>query len=546
MKRYIGYIIESAEARTEDFLKNQVTSPESDFFGGLPDDILNVKPTIYGIATATAVYLCRDSRFYGDGELYRAICCALDFAAANQRPSGRFDYPVCNFDFAPDTAFCFKRLFDTYVLAEKYKDEADTAALREKCLKILHLAAEGISHGGFHTPNHRWAIASALCGASKLFSDDAEFSRSLRKRADEYLAEGIDCDADGEYSERSSGNYSAVVNRAIIGIYEATGDTSYLDYVFRNLDMLLCFIERDGVIFTENSTRQDKGARIYADKYFYQYLYAATSPFVSSDLARKFDAAAHKIISDCKKRGYLAPDCLHFLMARDNMLSHEFEGCGYLPFYRRFFGESGILRVMNEKYSLTVMRGSSAFLHFSVGDLKITAKIGESLCEVRNFIPQAAECCDGGCAVEAHVNSWYYAPRGVPTDPRDNSERERIISASLETRVFVTEHEDGAELHISTSGLDRVPLRLEICVPSGTRLENETVSFSANPSGRMILRSGYLDMTYGGHTVLLKDGFCEHEFKGHYSGEESDGGKFTIFCNAYTPVDKTISLTVIK
>src|SRR5690606_2938657 len=95
----------------------------------------------------------------------------------------------------------------------------------------------------------------------------------FRERAYKYLNEGIDCNEYGEYAERSSGNYNHVNNEQMIILAKETGDPSYLEYVRRNLDMMINYFEPDGTIFTGNSTRQDRGKKVYPDIYYNQYLY---------------------------------------------------------------------------------------------------------------------------------------------------------------------------------------------------------------------------------------------------------------------------------
>ena len=53
----------------------------------------------------------------------------------------------------------------------------------------------------------------------------------------EYFVEPVDCTDDGEYSERSSGNYNAVVNTAMIMLCEELNDKRFLEYVERNLNI---------------------------------------------------------------------------------------------------------------------------------------------------------------------------------------------------------------------------------------------------------------------------------------------------------------------
>ena len=64
--------------------------------------------------------------------------------------------------------------------------------------------------------NHRWGICAALMQAAKLFADDTEFAKSLMDRTDFIpFRKVLIGNAEGEYAERSTGNYNAVVNNAI-------------------------------------------------------------------------------------------------------------------------------------------------------------------------------------------------------------------------------------------------------------------------------------------------------------------------------------------
>ena len=95
---------------------------------------------------------------------------------------------------------------------------------------------------------------SMLC--AKLF-DKPE----CRTAAEAILKEGNDCNEDGEYAERSAGNYNRINNDAMIMLAVATGDESYYAPVLRNLEMMLTYIDPDDSIFTNNSTRWDMGKK---------------------------------------------------------------------------------------------------------------------------------------------------------------------------------------------------------------------------------------------------------------------------------------------
>ena len=352
MERYMAHLLKGAEYRTKQFMGSQVGDPASLQYGGIKGDIWEAKPTIYALTSALAVYFHKDSCFYKNEQLYAAVNLALDFIERTQREDGSFDYPSCNFKSAADTSFCFKRLIAAYRLLVKYGDSSDEAitVLKEKYLTIMHKALDAIREGGFHTPNHRWGIAAALLQGSNLFAEEDGFAAGLKARADQYLAEGIDGDEDGEYAERSTGNYNAVVNNAMMAMYQETGDEAFLGYVERNLSMMLTYMDPDDTIFTQNSTRQDQGKLEYADKYFYQYLYMC-----SREHCPAFDGAAHKIIKDNMERGDLAPDCLHIVMNHDEMMGYHFKEYGFLEEYRKFFRHAGVLRVRKPSYTYTCL-----------------------------------------------------------------------------------------------------------------------------------------------------------------------------------------------
>ncbi len=546
MERYMKHLLKGAEDRTEQFLGNQVKNPVSLQYGGIQGDIWEAKPTIYALTSAVAVYLNQNSHFYKSDELYDAVNLALDFVARTQREDGSFDYPSCNFKSAADTSFCFKRLIAAYRLLVKYEEAPDPKIqeLKKKYIVLMHKALEAILVGGFHTPNHRWGIAAALLQGSNLFADEKEFASALRARAEQYLNEGIDGDEDGEYAERSTGNYNAVVNNAMMAMYEETNDEEFLGYVNRNLTMMLTYIDPDDTIFTQNSTRQDQGRLEYADKYFYQYLFMC-----SRQENAAFDGAAHKIIKDNMERGDLAPDCLHIIMNHDEMMSYHFKNYGFPQEYRKFFRHAGVLRVRKQAYTYTVLNGKSSFLYFKSKQTMLCVKIGESCCDVRNFIPQFIEELPDGCRLEGEAQSWYYLPFKEKPETSDwwemdQTKREKLISSRLKTTLEIHEKDQGLELLLRAEGLDRLPLRLEVCIPKGVTLEHDAFELEAAAGEGMILKEGYLTIRDSQTELEIGPGFGEHSFKGHYSGEEINHTGYTVYANGYTPLVKSFSIMV--
>lgn len=555
MKRYIDYLIRSEEHRVDEMLFLQIKDKNDLCYGLMRGDVIEAKPTIYMMATALALYLNSRSRYYKSEKLMEALQLAADGVARVQRKSGYIDYPCCNFFSAPDTSFCYKRLNDGYRLMKKYQDVADTTILQKKYLAIMRMAAEAIRDGGFHTPNHRWGICAALMQAAKLFADDTEFAKSLMDRTVLYLQEGIDGNAEGEYAERSTGNYNAVVNNAMMAMYQCSKDVKYLAYVERNLNMMMYYIEPNDMVFTQNSTRQDQGEEIFMDKYLYQYMYLiaydGTDGFIklTPEEHARFDGAAHQIIKGCAETGRQAPNCLHLLMIYDKTLDYTFENCGFLKTYHKLFKEAGVLRVKKENYSYTVMKNRSAFLYFNVNGLEAYLKIGESYCEIRNFVPDEMDVQEGKTVLSHTARGWYYLPWKEKQNTSDwwqmdHKKRDLMITSDLHTQVVITELADGLEISVDTDGLERLPLRMELCVPSQTTLENDHFCMETVAGKSMVLSDDYVTMTKGLTSIEFGPGACEHHFKGHYSGEEVNADGYTIYCNTYTPTKRVYTLKV--
>ena len=131
---------------------------------------------------------------------------------------------------------------------------------------FIRRAAGAIAVGGIHTPNHRWVATGALAAAYQLFAEPAYL-----RRIDEWLAEGIDCNADGEYTELSNGVYNRVTNRALLMAAEALNRPELFDPVRRNLEMMMYCVHPDGEIVTDYSRRQDRNTKARLNGFYMPY-----------------------------------------------------------------------------------------------------------------------------------------------------------------------------------------------------------------------------------------------------------------------------------
>ena len=76
---------------------------------------------------------------------------------------------------------------------------------------FLLRAADALTVGGIHTPNHRWVICMALARCFSLFPQIKYVDR-----IDQWLNEKIDIDPDGQFTEKSTSIYTPLTNRSLI------------------------------------------------------------------------------------------------------------------------------------------------------------------------------------------------------------------------------------------------------------------------------------------------------------------------------------------
>lgn len=566
MKRYWQHIVNSTEKRVGEFLKLQVNDKSRADYGRIDSDVVEGKFTIYQMTNGLCVYFCRESKYYKDAAVFEAVKRAIGFIEKWQRADGSLDYPTCNFYSAPDTAFCFRRLYGAWEILRKYGETAEEKELQDRYLVLLLKCIPIMLYGGFHTPNHRWAVTAALLCLVKLVKENKELAMSaanlkewmtadkeqiataeeliarLEQRAGQYLAEGIDGDEDGEYAERSTGNYNAVVDKSLILAYEMSGDESLWGYVERNLTAMLYYIDGDDTIFTQNSTRQDHGNAPYPDKYFYLYTYMAEK--TGSEL---FDAAAHKIIKDNMDRADMTEDFMYIFMMYDYLKDYAFKGYGFLPEYRKYFRGSQVLRVKKPGYVYSILNNKASFLFLKFNSLPVGIRIGEAYCDIRNFIPTQLEETEDGCILKATAGGWYYQPFTEDQGTSDwwkmdHKKRDLLYTSKVDTTVTVKELGNGLEITVKTEGLSGLPLRVELDVPAESVLESDTFCLTAKKGESMILRGGYVTLKNGAQRLKIGPGYGTHSFKGHYSGEEKNEAGYSIFLNDYTPYERTFRI----
>jgi hypothetical protein len=539
MRQHYEKIIRDTEKRAAGFLKRQIQVEKSPDFGGLADGLEYVDPvkaTIFYLGDLASLYYTPQSRFYNEARVLERVRQALGFVVRRLRPDGTFDFQDCNFYSAPDTAFYMNRLIFLYRVVSKYGITPEDHLLQVELHRLIEKTGYGMAGGGFHTPNHRWALAAALTSCYKITGIAAFQTAAAR-----YLQEGIDCNADGEYAERSAGNYNVVNNEQMIILFLATKDEQYLEPVRRNLELSLHYIDPDGSIFTGNSTRQDYGTKKYPESYYYQYLYLGWRLNIP-----EFTAAAARIMEDIIARGDLAPDCLDWYLLNPELIEYPLEQAAIGEDYEGFYPDSGIVRVRRGDYSFSLIRGNTRFLYFQAGSLSLYMKIGVSYFDGREFCGQTLEKTAAGYCLTYKAHGWYYLPfeEQPPTSDwwrMDNQSRKKLAGPDLEIAVSVGEVERGIAVKIVTSGCDRVPLKVELAITAGALLQTDSFICQGSAGEAITVKDGTVGAVLGLDTIQIGPAFATHNFVGGKFGSEArSGNHFTVYFADYTHFCRTI------
>lgn len=563
MEKHYQKMIRDTQDRVEKSLQIQVLDRESPRYGGFadPTGIVQAKFAIYRVASMAAAYCNEDTIYYHDGKVLDSILLGLDYIRRVQHESGLFDYITCNFFSAPDTAFCVKKLLPLYRYlagkagAAKLPDtgagleavrstEGDSLPEGEREIyrrveTIVRSGAMGMLEGGFHTPNHRWAIASVLMTCGRLF--DCE---EMEKAAFTYLKEGIDCNGDGEFAEKSAGNYNRVNNDAMIMLSEATGDPSYEQNAVRNLRMMLTYWEPDESVFTANSTRFDKDRLVFPKDYYMEYLNMGMKYHIP-----EFLQMCNTIFEMVDRKHITSPDFLIWYMLNPAYRELEFEG-GYIrPDFHSFYQESAIARGQQGSFTYTVMGGKSNFFYLHNGTMKLEMKVAGSFCEHRAFKSERMErLSEGEYHLSQTMRGWYYLPFEEKQETSDwwkmdNGAREKKQGPDMQIDVWVKEVKNGVDIRVKTSGVEGAPWRIELAFSGVSLMTNEYMDMPLNGSEVIVVKKGYTEVGNENDALIVGPCFGTHHFtEGKEDSEAKTPGAATLYLTDYTAFDHTIEL----
>ncbi|WP_328430831.1 MULTISPECIES: hypothetical protein [unclassified Streptomyces] len=433
------------------------------------------------VKTLVAAYRSPDSALHGSGQAVAASMTHVRALRAAQTATGLFAGGD-NVQSPPDSAFTVNDVCDAHVLATGAGPELRhvTDALAE----IAGAATGSLLTGGVHTPNHRWELCAALARLHRSFPDDR-----LLARVEEWLAEGIDIDAEGLYSERSA-NYAAhVSNPSLLLLADVLGRTDLLDAVERNLATTLDLIRPDGTVETVHSRRQDQYHPFPLAPYLPHYrLLAIRTGRGDFSRAARLAAAGGIDDPDLLAQTLLTPDLCRPLPepAAPTLPRHRYLATARLAArasttaHTVVYGGSDVPEHRRIRSGLAC---NPTFLRLFAGDAVLDAvRLSRGFFDLGPFRAAGMQrLADNRYRLAETLTAAYYQP--LPPDRRQGDGVHRMadegrFSAAMAfpdrprdevtqtTRVDVDLRDDGADLRIDISG-PRVPWALELTFRPG-------------------------------------------------------------------------------
>jgi hypothetical protein len=525
-------LVRAHDEALENMLEQQVTEAGSRWCGGVPDvwGLHHARHAALLLRDAAAAYFHSESRYHGSRNLYGRMKLAAQFLERAQHDSGNIDLLVVNFNSPPDTGFVVHKVASAAKLAQMHGDR-EMLSLMEA---FIRRAGAGMAKGGIHTPNHRWVVCAALAQINELFPD-----RRYVKRIDQWLAEGIDIDEEGQYTERSTAGYNATVDDALVVMAKKLNRPELFEPVRKNLDAMAYLLHANGEVVTVISRRQDQNRRGTMGRYWFSLRSMAIED------KNGLYAAMLKPLEP--QHAELAR-----LMEYPELLADPPPETPIPEHYEKEYPRSRITRIRHGKTSATIMhKGYSRWISIHHGEAVVNAvRFASAFFGEGQFKPTS---------YEKRGNAFHFRQRklGVYFQPIDNPEflpvsqetwgmrkvrRERSETCRLTHEGRIAWTGRGFEISIRAYGTDGVPLAVEINLRDGGKL----VGVEAVPhvAEAFLLKEGFAEYSMGSDAIRFGPGQCEHAYVQVRGALEKLSGP-SVYLTGYTPFQHTLVVELL-
>lgn len=553
MKTHFERLCKLAHKLTPPILQHQIMDEQSPNYG----DII-LTPKGYSEPGALAVpvthyigmYYNEQSVYYHQDDLLQRSILMMDIILDHMHEDGTMDLRETNFHDATMIGFLIIPFaYDYRVLVKNAQGSDLEKALMDRFMTFFHRGADGMLNGGFHTPNHRWVMASAFALLRNIL-DDARWEVEARK----FLREGIDCDDEGEYTERSVAIYDITSNESMIILARELNMPELLDHVARNLTKNIAYMEPDGTICTLNSRRQDNSTQYYPLRHYWSYVYMAHY------YDARFAGMAEHLLGLMETHAHRLPEYLftggkediHNPMIQYMLDEHLLEDVPLqdVVWNREwYFEQNGVMRCRHEQTSLTLIRDREVFFKYQTGDNIVTLRIGTCFFGKGYFTPQKLEQIEGGYRLRSKLRQGYYKTLDNPPAssvwedlPKERREKVHIQEQDIVVDVYCQDHE--VKVVTQVDGVPGVPLKLELMLLPLGRLETTDMMMMGIQGTSAILKNGSARYTCGFDTVEIDGGAYAHWNTDNMRGTKPmSKDHFTLYMTGFTPFNHTMTLS---
>jgi hypothetical protein len=513
-------LIDRHDRYVDDLISKQVVDPKSRYRGAIADAYgLYAPGTVSGIIDGlTSAYVCPGSKHHKKQLLLDRIDLAVQFVNRILTPDGNIFLPVTNFNSPPDTAFFMINIATALHNARQFK----AADIDRMILPLTNRCGEALIKGGMHTPNHRWVACGAMAQINALEPD----SRYV-KRIDQWLSEGVDINADGQFSEQSVGVYSSICDRAFVFMADKLKRPALLNPVRENLNSLLYLLHPGLEVVTEVSVRQDRNTRVSAGIYWFPAKYLALTDN---------DGRLETLTRESGGPGL--SQVLEFPQLLKNIAPKP------IPTdYKRHFKAMNIVRFRRDGTSATIqLSGQDRFFSLRRGDAIINAfRFASAFFGKGQFVPSRWKEVDGGYLLEQDLEGPYFQSIKVdqPIIHHDEwteskKKRQQTEVCKLTQSAFIKEEADGFSIRVRAYGTDMVPVTAEIGFAAGGE-----ISGAEKVKAGWILAAEKGTFRVGKNQISFGPGRKENtyvEVRGAMPKLEGD----CVFLTGETPFDATI------
>jgi hypothetical protein len=546
-KAFLLRIVHYNDKRIPDLLDNQNMDEASAVFGAVPDayDIYHPGGAATFIYRLLSGYFITESRYYGNTELINPCIKAAEYLEKVQYEDGTFDLLTTNFNSPPDTAFIMEPVCVVLSVIGKTQDpHLKVPALHEieEILKRITLkAGECLVTGGIHTPNHRWVVCRALARIHSMYPDER-----YARRIDQWLAEGIDIDPDGQYTEKSTGIYSIVVDDSFITVARLLDRPELFEPVRKNLEMSWFYVHPSGEIVTGASGRQDRGTRVNITDYYFLYrnmairdgntLFGAITAFIEQRNDQRENFINHRLAG--KLLSIIDEPELRQALPLPASLPED---------YAKIFIHSNVVRYRKRLTSATVFSDNHNLFSLQKGDAILDAvRICASFFGKGQFKSESLEFEGDDVILKSEIKGRYMQPLLEDDIPGDGDWhkmgpdiRELTGWKHYNTMVRVIRKNDGFLLKISATGTERVPIALELGFRGGGKLSG--VQPVPGIKDAWFLAEGYGEYKMGGQRIRFGPGQHAHRWT-QLRGALPKLDLHSVYITGYSPFEYTLEI----